>query len=80
MKIEISLDQNTLTVDGVVYEARPDQDCCTNCAFEIQNEWGDWVCGQPFTENWRRTACISTDRDDNKTIVWSKKEVKKCKI
>jgi len=80
MKVEISEDQNTLTVDGVEYEAKlndvwPHKPSCKSCAF-YDNGFCKIGLETPLGVNasdLRR--CEYPYRNDGKSIYWVKKEV-----
>lgn len=68
MKIEISLDQNTLTINKAVYEAKPaiPKGYCIKCSFA---RYTDKQCLNPLVNQ----RCSPKERSDNKDIVWVKK-------
>ena len=68
MKIEISDDQNTLTLNRAVYEAKPaiPSHGCHQCGFENKLSKN---CHFPLVNNY----CIPANRNDDKNIVWVKK-------
>lgn len=74
MKVEISADENTLTVDGIEYEAKIHIDC-TGCAFDNRTNDSDGGCMiRPTTIP---TYCIGRSRSNKKPIIWVKKEAEK---
>lgn len=82
MKIELSPDQNTLTLNGIEYEARVESGPypCERCALYkdgcfIANNWPDDDSKMPFDYD-SYGMCNSESRDDLEEIYWVKKEVK----
>lgn len=76
MKIEISQDQNTLTIDSEVYEAKPitTRHPCGDCAFNVPFSHAIPIeCEITATAGY----CYSSFRNNKKNIVWVKKEVAK---
>lgn len=80
MKVEISEDQNVLTVDGVEYEAKPNDkkphQSCKSCAFYYGNDFCKIGLETPSVLNpsdLRR--CEYPYRNDGKSIFWVKKKV-----
>jgi len=68
MKIELSPNQNTLTIDDVVYEAKiaiPKGDC-RQCSFENKLTRN---CHHPLLN----PCCIPINREDSRSIIWVKK-------
>lgn len=74
MKIELSKDQNILTIDDAVYEAKPAKSVCRGCEFEAQYHH---VCNHPYGDDWQATACIGSSRNNGQDIIWVEKEVAK---
>lgn len=68
MKVEISEDQNTLTVDGVEYEAKIEF-YCKGCAFSDTANYG--IC---MIRPMSMRKCTEHSRLDEKSIIWIKKE------
>lgn len=60
--LELSEDQNNLTVDGVKYEAVPHRSCNT-CVF---------IDSSTICINRAMSKCASSERKDNRSIVWHK--------
>ncbi len=79
MKVEISEDQNILTVDGVEYEAklndaRPHQSFCKTCVFSLSNQFCEIATQAPWKVNPSDLRlCESPYRNDGKSIYWVKK-------
>jgi len=71
MKVKISEDQNTLTVDGVEYEAKTGGNLCYECSFWDDNNFGGCSIGSMFNGH-----CAPTTRRDGKSIFWAKVEPK----
>ncbi len=73
MEIKISEDQNTLTVDGVIYNPLPEQQWqgCRHCAFDDIDS-----CKHPLGTSWANTACTVFGRKDGKSIIWVKRSKK----
>jgi hypothetical protein len=63
--IEVSEDQNTVTVDGVKYEAVK-SNLCVGCAF----------CGQDntTTEECKHSPCMPQERKDGRNLIFKKSE------
>ena len=64
-KIEISEDQNTVTVDGVKYKAA-EYTTCEDCAFVSPNN--------TITPPCRKTECTPSFRKDRKNVIFKKSE------
>jgi len=80
MKVEISADQNTLTVDGVEYEAKPNDkkphQSCKSCAFLSDGFFCKIAMETPMSLNASDVRhCEYPYRNDGKSIFWVKKEV-----
>jgi len=81
MKVEISADQNTLTVDGVEYEAKPNnaispKSACKSCAFLSDGFFCKIGMETPLGLNASDVRhCEYPYRNDEKSIFWVKKEV-----
>jgi len=64
-------DENTLTVDGVEYEARTGGHACDDCSFwRVDSFNGCLIGGMAFSK------CAPKNRADGKSIHWIKKEQK----
>jgi len=67
--INFSDDENTLTVDGVEYEARTGGHACDDCRFwRVDSFGGCLIGGMAFSK------CAPKNRADGKSIHWIKKE------
>ena len=71
MKIELSPDQNTLTVGRVKYEAVEINFGCDHCAF---SDLFSLCEGHPIGND-NYGACYWMLRKDRRDIIWVKKEV-----
>lgn len=82
MKVEISKDQNTLTVDGIEYEANlndawPYKPSCKSCAFWVDGFFCKIAVEAPLDLNARDVRrCEHPYRKDGKTIFWIKRSKK----
>ncbi len=65
MKVEISEDQNTLTVDGVEHEAKPVNCGCVGCAFDKE-----LMCSYPRIHNSDTSFCFGFSRNTDEDIIW----------
>lgn len=78
MKVEISADQNTLTVDGIEYEAKLDDSNlhrCLSCAFLDKGFFCKIATETPLGVNASDVRhCEYPYRNDGKSIFWIKKE------
>ena len=71
MKVEISIDQNTLTVDGVEYEAKVAEKC-VGCSFTaVINQNRECLLQLNSIQN---RYCTAMTRNDEIGIIWIKKE------
>jgi len=79
MKVEISEDQNTLTVDRIEYEAKLDDSSlhhCLSCAFLDKGFFCKIAMETPMGLNASDVRhCEYPYRNDKKSIFWMKKEV-----
>jgi len=70
MKIELSPDQNTLEIDGVIYEAKPECNKCEGCAFRVEKYN---TCNNPAIIPFESNVCTSVSRNDGNLIIWVRK-------
>lgn len=69
MNIELSDDQNSLTVDGVEYVA-DDGSSCSGCEFELSRGGDCKFNHYPFSDSGVERTCTDTTRKDKRLIVW----------
>lgn len=65
MKIKLSQDQNTMTIDSLKYEAKPYPNCIP-CDLWSQDDG----CLYPAGSNITPKHCHNSNRNDNKRIIW----------